>query len=145
MAASNGQIAQLRRMVQEPTEDIYSDELLASYIENYPVMDQLGQPPFTYETSATPPTEVENESWIPTYDLNQAAADIWQEKAATVADKYDFSADGGSYSRSQMVAQYNQMAASFRARRAPNSFKLVKWPDEPGNQIDVVANQPEED
>ena len=45
-----------------------------------------------------------------TYDLYGAAADIWRQKAAHVADRFDFSADGASFKASQLVAQYTEMA-----------------------------------
>jgi hypothetical protein len=45
-----------------------------------------------------------------TYDLYAAAADIWRQKAAHVADRFDFTADGASFKASQLVAQYTDMA-----------------------------------
>jgi len=44
------------------------------------------------------------------YDLYGAAADIWRQKAAHVADRFDFSADGASFKASQLIAQYTDMA-----------------------------------
>jgi len=52
------------------------------------------------------------------YDINGAAADAWDIKAAKYADGFDFSADGASFSRSQRVAQAERQARLFRA----NSF-----------------------
>ena len=45
MAATAVMIARLRKMVDEPTEATYSDELVAEYIETYPLLDVLGTDP----------------------------------------------------------------------------------------------------
>lgn len=44
------------------------------------------------------------------YDVYAAAADIWRQKAAHVADRFDFSADGASFKVSQLMAQYERQA-----------------------------------
>lgn len=49
-------------------------------------------------------------------DINAVAADIWEEKAATIAGQFDFEADGGKFSRSQQYAQYLTEAAKYRGR-----------------------------
>ena len=41
-SATAAQIARLRRMVAEPTEDPYDDDTLAAYIERYPLLDERG-------------------------------------------------------------------------------------------------------
>jgi hypothetical protein len=51
-----------------------------------------------------------------TYDLWGAAADIWRQKAAHVADRFDFTADGASFKASQLVAQYTDMARRAEAK-----------------------------
>ena len=130
MSATAAQIAQVRRMVNEPDDTTYDDDAISTYIEAYPQLDERGEAPYTFDTSTTPPSEDENEDWIATYDLHAAAADIWAEKAAIVAQDYDFQADGGSYSRSQVVAQFERQARSHRARRRPGTIRLHKWPKE---------------
>lgn len=44
------------------------------------------------------------------YDVYAAAAMIWESKAAHVADRYDFTADGASFKASQLVDQYAKQA-----------------------------------
>lgn len=111
-------ISQLRRMVAEPTTAVYSDELLSSSIEAWPVLDPDGRDP-------------EATGWEPTYDLHAAARDIWTEKAAGLAGDFDFSADGADYSRSQSYEQAMAQARYHGARCRPASKRLVKWPKEP--------------
>lgn len=147
MAATAEQIARLRRMVAEPTETTYDDDTLVEYIERYPRLDERGQAPYTWDMSTTPPTQEENEDWVPTYDLHAAAADVWEEKAAAFAGKSDFAADGGTYHLSQ---QYDQMMARVRyhrARRSSGTSKLVKWPEErlTAELFPWIANLPEGD
>lgn len=50
------------------------------------------------------------------YDVYAAAADIWRQKAAHVADRFDFSADGASFKPSQLVAQYERQAQALERR-----------------------------
>lgn len=145
MTVTAAQIAQVRRMVAEPTTTTYSDALITTYIERYPHLDEQGQEPYTL-SSATPPAQEANDNWIPTYDLNAAAADIWEEKAALWVDKYDFSADGGNYSRSQTYQMMMKQCRFYRARRLPSTARMHKWPDEKTNRDTVwVGNLPEPD
>lgn len=51
------------------------------------------------------------------YDVYGAAADIWRQKAAHVASRMDFSADGASFKASQLVTQYERQAQAC-ARKA---------------------------
>ena len=125
MAATAAQVAELRRMIAEPTTTTYTDDTLAGYIERYPLIDEQGEKPYTL-SSASPPAQVVNTDWIPTYDLHAAAADVWTEKAAGVACKFDF--DGKS--ASQLHAQYMGMVRFHAARRTPKSATLHKWPKE---------------
>jgi len=130
MAATAEQIARLRRMVAEPTEDTYDDEALADYIERYPLLDERGEAPYTWDTSTEPPTQEDNDNWVATYDLHAAAGDVWEEKAAGKAESSDFGADGATYHLSQQYDQYMAQARHHRARRTATSARLVKWPEE---------------
>lgn len=145
MAATAAQIARLRRMVGEPdSSTTYTDDDLTTYIEEYPLIDERGEAPYTWDTSTEPPTEDENDDWIATYDLNAAAADIWEEKAAGLAQDYDFKADGASFSRSQAYEQYLKQARYYRSRRAPRTMTQRL---EPQRTTDVlwIGNLAEDD
>jgi hypothetical protein len=137
------QLADLRRMVAEPTTATYSDATLTAIIEKYPHLDEQGEDPFTL-SSATPPVHVANAEWMPSYCLNSAAGDIWSEKAAALTALYDFSADGGSYQRSQAYEMCMKQARYYRSRRVPTTMRLVKSPEEPAeSQLLWIANLPE--
>jgi len=112
---SSAQIARLRRLVAEPTPDTYTDIDLSAALELWPLPDA---------------DEVEPDSvvWAGAWDINQAAADIWEEKAATVAGNFDFAADGGDYKRSQAYTQATARARSFRAKRQTGSLILQAYP-----------------
>lgn len=122
MAATAAQVARLRRMVNEPGTDTYSDEDMEGYIEACHCIDERGEAPYTWDTSTEPPTQDDNDNWVPTYDLNSAAADIWEEKAAVLSQDFDFKADGGDYSRSQAYEQAMKQARLFRSRRNPGTI-----------------------
>jgi hypothetical protein len=144
MTATAAQITQIRRMTAEPVPaTTYIDVVIAGYIEAYPLIDERGETPYTW-SSATPPVKVTNTEWVATYDLHSAAADIWEEKAANWADKYDFSADGGNYSRSKVYEQMMARVRYHRARRASKTMTLIKWPEETlrtgGNDFPWIGN-----
>ncbi len=198
-------------MVAEPTTATYSDALLTTIIEKYPLLDEQGEAPFTLGTqtitttvdadsvavqkvlnvastvgfrtgksvrinsggardetltidsivtgvsltmtavlaythtalqadavaynSPLPLIPTENDEWMPTYDLNAAAADVWQEKAATWTTLYDFSADGGSYSRMQAYNATQAQARYYRARRAGSTIRMHQTPEEPAADV----------
>jgi len=115
---------------------------LAAYIERYPLTDARGQESYTWDVSTVPPSHVDNTAWVQTYDLHAAAADVWNEKAAALAHLYDFSADGGSYSRSQGVAQAQAQARYHLARRNLNTIRLT-MADGPAVGSSFVINWPE--
>lgn len=125
--ASASDIARVRRMTAEPTTATYADADIEDAIERYPCMDVHGQAPYVWTAGVgqTPPIRAQNPVWVETYDLNAAAADVWEEKAAALAHLYDFSADGGQYSRAQMVAQARATAARYRAIRSPKTLTLI--------------------
>jgi hypothetical protein len=135
MAASATMIARLRRMVAEPTTVTYSDADLTTAIERYPLPDD----------SLIWPRQPTDAGWTATYDLNAAAADVWSEKASVVAQDFDFSADGGSYTRSQVYEQYRRQAAYYNARKAIGHIEVEPWP-RPLSRLSSTtwqSNQPE--
>lgn len=127
MAVTTAMIQQLRRMTNEPAADHYPDSIMAAYLERYPLLDALGHPPYV-KSSTLPVTLVVNTEWTPTYDLNAAAADIWDEKAAALEAQVDFSSDGASFSLSQRRANAAALARSYRSRRAASGITLLPTP-----------------
>ena len=124
MAATAAQIAQLRRMTAEPTEATYDDATMTLYIERFPCVDENGESPRVQSTTVFG-TMMDNPDWIATYDLHMAAAAIWEEKAALYALKFDFSADGGNYSRSQEYDHAMQQVRHHTSRRNPKTIIQV--------------------
>lgn len=149
MTVTAAQIAQMRRMVAEPTASTYSDDLLEDIIELYPTIDELGTMPYYWTQTGGVPTQTATANWIPTYNLNMAAAQIWDEKAAAIANFYDFKADGGDYSRSQAFKHASEQAKYYRSRRGLSTFTLYKSPKESAsgslNQESWIGNLPESD
>lgn len=118
------QLAQLRRMVAEPTTTTYSDETLRTILMTYPCVDENGESP-RVESTTVYGAMMDNPDWTATYDLHSAAAAIWEEKAATTSHRYDFQADGGNFSRSQMFEQAMKQARYHLARRNPSTIIMV--------------------
>lgn len=144
MSVTAAMLAELRRYIDEPDDSNgYDDDTLTEYVERYPGIDEQGEEPYTLDTSTSPPTQDANEDWIATYDLHAVAALIWPEKAATISDRYDFSADGGQFVRHQAFDQYMQMARYHNARRAPRNLRTHVWPA-PTAERDWVVNELED-
>lgn len=115
-------------MVGEPTDTRgWTNARIQAYIEKYPVPDALGRSP-TRPNYATPPVMEENPYWTDTYDLNAAAADIWDEKASSLAENFDISGDGAAYNRSQAFDHAVKRAKHFRARRSVRLIEQVPYP-----------------
>lgn len=128
MSATAAEIARLRRMVVDAeTPYSYLDSDLTAVIERYPVVDARGEAPWV-ESTLIPGTLEENDDWTATYDLNAAAAEVWEEKAAALAGKFDFSADGASFSQSQAFAQAQQMVRHYRSKRCAGTIMLRPEP-----------------
>ena len=147
MTATAAQIAQLRRMIAEPSAptSTYADADLQAVIETYPTVDARGEDPMI-ESTTTPGTLMINPFWLPTYDMHAAAAAVWEEKAAALAANFDFSADGGQYSRSQGYQQAMQMVRFHLARRNPGTITMRMKPDLTNRSWqDIIGNLPEQD
>ena len=130
-------IARLRRMVAESGTATYSDALLGSVVARYPLPDISGEWPYLTSGSA-------NTDWAGTYDLASAAADVWEEKAAVVAGYFDFTADGSTFHKSQVVEQYERQARKWRSRRAPGNHTMLVYPTQPVNEL-WIGNLAEQD
>lgn len=117
MTASANDIADLRRMVNEPTVTPYTDAILTRYLERYPTVDDYGK-------------ETGEDGWVAGYDLNAAASDVWAEKASLVQMYYDFQADGARYSQSQLYEMAMDKSRYHAARRRVSSKSTFKKPDE---------------
>lgn len=57
-------------------------------------------------------------NWVPTWDLNAAAAEGWRWKAGKVAGAYTFSDAGAMFNRSDMVKACMDMAKTYGTRGA---------------------------
>lgn len=61
-----------------------------------------------------------------TYDLERAAADVWDDKAAHVTDSFDLRTDNHDLKRSQKYAMYKAEAAKWRNRAKPRAGLLER-------------------
>lgn len=104
-------------MTGELSTETYDDAAIAVFIEQYPLTDKEGESP-TINGEA-------NTAWTETYDLNRAAADIWDEKAALLVPKFDISADGANMSRSQMYEHAQKRAKYYRSKRSMSAIDHV--------------------
>jgi hypothetical protein len=67
------------------------------------------------DVNGLPPSDA---NWVPTWDLNAAAAEGWRWKASAVSGNFDFETDGQSFDRSQVEANCLTMATQYANRIA---------------------------
>ncbi len=60
------------------------------------------------------------------FDMDRAAADVWEQKAASVATRFDIKTDNHDLKRSQLAQQYRDMAAQFRRRAGAKVSQRVR-------------------
>lgn len=130
MSATNAEVKRLQGMIGETNCPTYEDEDLRAAIERNPLRDPYGAEPFILSPTF-PPSQTANPSWIPTYDLNAAAADLWAEKAAKISGDFDFTTDAGeSFKRNQGYENAMKMVRFYRSRRASKTLIPKKYPRE---------------
>lgn len=101
-------IAQVRRMVNEPTDTTYTDATISGYLTTY------------------------NE------DKCAVAGEIWGEKASALqATMYDFSSDAASYKLSQVFEFATERAKYYSSRRLPTTSLWIKSPVEDDSEDTV--------
>lgn len=117
MTVTAAMITKFKTMVGEDTDCNLTDAQITVFISEHPVADRFCEEPLTWNMSTSPPTSSANADWIATYDLHAAAADYWEGELAKVAGQFDFEADGGKFSRSQKIANFERQRAYHLSRR----------------------------
>lgn len=100
----------LSNMTGASSRPVLSDAQVESLLDLHLVMDPTGLKPA-------------DTGYVPTWDLNAAAAEGWGWKAATVAGDFTFSADGASYSKADVLAHCAEREA-FYAGKVRGSMAL---------------------
>lgn len=96
-------LARLRRMVAADSFPKLAEEELAMLLTVGSLWDEYGR-------------SAADEGWVPTYDLNAAAAEGWRWKASAVAHMVDFSADGTRMSKGQLIDHCHAQVALYAKR-----------------------------
>lgn len=96
-------LATLRDMVAPTSRPTLEDATLERVLDAYAIADRYGVAPG-------------GDDWEGVWDLNAAAANAWEMKAAKVAGDFTFSADGASYSKGDVLAKCVEMAARYAAK-----------------------------
>jgi hypothetical protein len=130
MAVSESMIQKVKRFTGEVGSLEYHTDIINA-IASHPLLDAEGNAP-------------SDDAWIPTYDLNLATSEIWEMKAAVLAQDYDFSEGSTSYTRSQAYEQAMKQAARFRARRAPRTITAQMEPPVKNTAL-LIGNMAEVD
>lgn len=105
-------------------------ELAADEIEALLAMCRLA------DSAGAAPSDAD---WIPTYDLNRAATEGWRWKAGKAAGSYDFTADGATFNRAQIISHCEMMTQQYR-RKIAGSLIV----DNTQRYIDLAAAETDE-
>ncbi len=106
----------LQRMTAASTEPVICQQDLLDILMGCRLADAEGRAPG-------------NDDWDGSYDMNLAAAEVFEAKAAAVSADFDFAADGASYKRSQKVDHFLGLAKSYRSKRAASFDPDFEVPD----------------
>lgn len=80
--------------------------------------------------------------WVPTYDTYAAIAEVWGLKAARVAGNFNFSADGASYNKADVLANCLTMEAKYAAKARGSLGTISVVPTNgPFTTLDTVARK----
>lgn len=104
-------LARLTNMVAASSRPVLSSDDLTALLDLHRVPDADG-------------LLVNEAGYTDTWDadcLNGAAAEGWRWKAGRVAGDFDFSADGASYSKGEVMAKCLEMEAHYLARQSGSS------------------------
>jgi len=98
-------IARVKTLAAAEQRPALTDAEVIAAIKDHPRVDRDG-------------LWADDPAWTPTWDLNLAASDLWGIKAGKVAGDFNFSADGASYNKGDVMAQCLEMEAKYAARSA---------------------------
>jgi hypothetical protein len=81
--------------------------------------------------------------YVDTWDLNAAIAAVWAIKAARCAGDFNFSADGASYSKADILAHCLEMEAQYLAKSRTGGLGTIQviGTNGPFNRLDTLAEQ----
>ena len=98
-------LEKLKMMVAWETEPAVSETDLEAVLEAHAIPDASGTLP-------------DAEEWVPTYDQNSAAAEVWVIKAARAAALTEVDPPGSGIVTSKVFDNCMKMAGLYRSRRA---------------------------
>ena len=97
-----GAVSLLSDMTAATSRPTLAQARLEDLVDRFSMADRYGVAP-------------KDDGWEPTWNLNAAAAEGWRLKAAAVAGDFNFSADGASYSKADVLAHCLELEAKFAA------------------------------
>lgn len=100
-------LARLERMTAASEEPVLSSEELTDLLNLSKTVDSWGVAPG-------------EDGWSPSWDLNRGAAEGWRWKAAKVASRFQFTTDGASYHREQVMQHCERMSLTYRRKILSN-------------------------
>lgn len=98
-----GYLALLMERVAATSRPVLSDATVAAILDSHPTPDTAGR-------------LADDDDWVPTYDLDAAAAEGWRVKGGKVAGDFNFAADGATYSKADVMAHCLAMEAKYASR-----------------------------
>ena len=110
MALTNAQLIRLASMTGEAHRSV-EDRI----VDDFRLQEIADEVALLKDDSGLAPVD---SGYSPTYDLYRAAAAVWSEKAARVAEGYNVKVEGASFNRSEVYEHYMEQAARFAGMAA---------------------------
>lgn len=99
----DGARARLAVMVAATSRPVLSPDALDLLLDDARTIDSDGR-------------RVQDDGYVPTWNLNYAARKGWEAKAALVAGDFTFTADGAGYNKGSVLANMERMVAMYAAK-----------------------------
>jgi hypothetical protein len=126
-AVSDDVLTTFRGMIAETSVYPYSDDFLRAIVITYAHEDVYANPVWDVRHAGKKRLHAD---WNPSFDLNGAAAEMWQLKVNTLIGQgaFPYSDGGQTFQRDVMLKQYQEQAKYYRDRRRVKRIAVLHEP-----------------
>jgi hypothetical protein len=105
--ARDAALVRVKALSSPAQRPVVDDDTVAAFLDASPLVNTV--------TGLGP----QDEAWDGPWDENLAISKVWDAKAAMIAGDYNFSADGASYNKGDLLAKFLEMAQKYLALSGP--------------------------
>jgi hypothetical protein len=104
-------VTRVTSLVAADRRPVLTEAEVVASIQGHPMLDADGLSP-------------EDSGWTQTWNLYAILAELWDMKAGKVAGDFNFKADGGDYSKGDVMAHCLAMSAQYAAKLTGSTSTL---------------------